>query len=249
MPPYSHCLSHCPSPRLFQAPYHRRCPLQYRPVPDRCQSLPHCRQSPTPPGYRRGQIVARRRLPQQGQHAEAPPGLARLALARQSHCQPAPEVRWGDLAGGLELASRCTGAAGAGRGARSWAGGCLARWVGVTGAGFGRVSTCFGGASTCLGSMTGGDSGGVAGTGSGIGSTSGMRTGSGGDSSGAGGVGSGMDVTAIGTGESGSGRGQGSRHACQPADSTARPATCSMRAVRKGKKKCVDITRLVSFQT
>ena len=167
--------------------------------------------------------------------------------------EPLPALPWGSLwrpGGGLPLASRCTGA---GRGARSRAGGNLGGGVcvtGATGAGFGRVgSTGFwGGGSTCLGNVIGGANGGVAGTGSGTESTSGIDTGSGGDSGGGGGVGSGTGVTAISVVAGGSGRGQDSRHTCQPNDITATPTTWNIRAVRKAKNKDVCITRLASFQ-
>src|SRR5215470_18355780 len=166
--------------------------------------------------------------------------------------EPLPALPWGSLwrpGGGLPLASRCTGA---GRGARSRAGGSLGGGVcvtGATGAGFGRGrSTGFGGGgSTCLGNVRGGDNGGVAGTGSGTESTSGIDTGSGGDSGGGGG-GSGTGVTAISVVASGSGRSQTSRHACQPNDITANTTTCNIRAVKKAKSKDVCITRLASFQ-
>jgi len=176
-----------------------------------------------------------------------------MAGAGDAPDDPLPALPRGSLrrpGGGLILASRC---AGAGRGTRSRAGGSLGGCVCVTcatGAGFGRGSTCFGGSGcTCVGNVIGADNGGVAGTGSGVESTSGIGTGSGGDSGCGGGVGSSMGVTAISVVASGSGRGQDSRHACQPNDITASPITWSMRAVRKAKNKDVCITRLASFQT
>src|SRR5712691_4394607 len=169
-----------------------------------------------------------------------------MAGAGDAPDDPLPALPRGSLrspGGGLALAWRC---AGAGRGARSCAGGSLGGCASTTGAGFGRVSTGFGGGGgTCWGNGLGADNGGVAGTGSGTDSTSGMETGSGGASGCGGDVGSGMGVTAISVAVSGSGRGQD----CQPNDITASPTTWSIRAVRKAKNKDVCITRLVSFPT
>jgi hypothetical protein len=58
-----------------------------------------------------------------------------------------------------------------------------------------------------------------------------------------------MGITATGIVASGSGRGQDSRHACQPNDITASPTTWSIKAVRKAENKDVCITRLASFLT
>src|SRR5262245_25229835 len=147
-----------------------------------------------------------------------------MAGAEDAPGDPLPALPRGALrrpGGGLALASRCPGA---GRGARSRTGGSLGCCVGVacvTGAGLGRGSTCFGGdGGTGVGNVIGTDNGGVASTGSGTETTSGIETGSGEDSGCGGGVGSGMGVTATGIVVSGSGRGQDSRHACQPNDIT-----------------------------